>query len=91
MPKTSTKKNKYGIGELITVPFHLSSGTLKVQCVITDERNVYGRLEVEISPLEGEGSAWVQVTRLDDGTGPTADRSKGWQGTHHEPNPSTSP
>ena len=89
MPKTTstettTKKNDYEIGATITVPFHLSAGTLYVSCVIVDERNVFGRRDVEVSPLEGSGSAWVQISRIEDGTGPTADRSKGWQETHNQ-------
>ena len=86
MSKTSTtKKNDYEVGSTVAVPFHLSAGTLYVSCVITDERNVFGRRDVEVSPLEGSGVAWVQISRIEDGTGPTAHRSKGWQDTHNRP------
>jgi hypothetical protein len=84
MSTTAKKKSKYEIGTNVEVPIHLSSGTITVTCVIVDDRQVFGRHEVEVSPLAGGGLAWVRVDRLEDGTGPT-NRSKTWQLTHNGP------
>lgn len=83
--KTAMKKNEtYEIGDTIAVPLHLSAGTLTVNCVVVDKRTVYGRSDIQVSPVDGEGAAWVRLDRIEDGTGPTADRSKGWQAGHNE-------
>jgi hypothetical protein len=82
---TQTKKNEYEVGGIAPVPMHLSAGTLTVECVIVDERQVFGRHEIQVTPVNGEGLAWVRVDRIVDGKGPTADRSKGWQRTHNAP------
>ncbi len=85
MTQSTTKKNEsYEIGDTVQVPLHLSGGTLFPNCVIVDKRSNYGREDIQVSPVDGEGASWVRVDRIEDGTGPTADRSKGWQETHNE-------
>ena len=85
--KTTAKKNKYALGDILSVPFHGSSGTIYFSCVVTDTRRSYGRPELEVTPLEGEGRIWVREDRLEDGSGPTT-RSKGWQISHNLSNKS---
>lgn len=35
-----------------------------VPVMITDARNVYGRDQVLVQPLRGEGTAWIQLDRV---------------------------
>ena len=91
MSTKTTKKSKYEVGALVMVPMHLSAGTLTVNCIIVDERQVFGRHEVQVTPYDGDGIAWVRIDRIEDGTGPTANRSKAWQAQHNESNQSGTP
>lgn len=52
------------IGQLRLVPFRLSTQTLEVECLITDTRTIFGRTEWQITPVKGEGSAWVREDGL---------------------------
>jgi len=63
------------VGQVREVPFHLSANDLIVECLVIDERSVFGRTEYQITPVAGHESAWVQPS------GPKVG-GKAWQGRH---------
>jgi hypothetical protein len=81
-----TKKKSKGlrIGDTVEVPFHLSSVTLWVPCVVLDTRTHFGRVEWELSPVGGRGDAWITEDKIISGTGPSM-YSKQWQENHNKP------
>ena len=42
--------------------YHINGLTLRV--MVTDIRQVWGRIDAQITPLEGAGSIWVNVESL---------------------------
>lgn len=40
-------------------------GALRVAVEILDVRNAYGRLDLHVVPVEGEGSAWVSDANVE--------------------------
>ena len=55
------------VGRVYGVPFHMSKSTLTINCVVLDTRTVYGRDEVKIAPVDGDGAAWVTEDTLTGG------------------------
>ena len=37
---------------------------IKFNCKITDVRTAFGRIDVELQPMEGEGLHWVSAARV---------------------------
>lgn len=46
------------IGKLVLVP--MNGTKMYAYCIVKDFKNVYGIDRVQVTPLEGEGEAWVQ-------------------------------
>jgi hypothetical protein len=69
------------VGQVRKIPFRLSTSTLTVSCLVMDQRVVFGRTEWQITPVDGEGTAWVQEANLLDDSGPRVVNEK-FQGRH---------
>ena len=49
------------IGELVYLE---AAPGLRVVCIVRDVRRAFGRLDVEIEPAQGTGSAWVNASSV---------------------------
>ena len=76
-----TKTDIIEVGQVRAIPFHMSKDTLVFNCVILDTRLVYGRHEVKIAPVDGEGAAWVTEDTVKGKTAATV-TTKHRQGRH---------
>ena len=47
-----------------TATYHVNSLDIKV--IIKDARAVFGRIDYQITPVAGSGSAWVQSLAIDE-------------------------
>lgn len=47
------------VGQVREVVFHLSTFDIIVDCLVLEQRSVYGRTEWQITPVAGRGEAWV--------------------------------
>ena len=52
------------IGRDASMRVNLSSSSVRVPVKILDARRTYGRWRFFVSPIDGEGSAWVGSDRL---------------------------
>lgn len=48
------------VGMTVNVRFE----SLQVLCTITDVKMAYGRARVQIKPLAGDGTQWVELSRV---------------------------
>lgn len=46
-------------GQTRMIPIGLSSGTILVECLLVERRVVFGRVEWLVTPVSGEGAAWI--------------------------------
>ena len=51
------------VGQVRNITVELAD-TLRVTCLVVEERRVYGRVEYLVTPIEGEGTAWVRADRI---------------------------
>lgn len=49
----------WAVGQVREVLFHLSTTDVTVECLVTDQRAIFGRTEWQIIPVAGHGTAWV--------------------------------
>lgn len=61
--------DEVGVGQARRLALNLRSGTLTLVCLVAEKRVVYGRTEYLITPVEGEGEAWVNEAALHAGKG----------------------
>ncbi len=54
-----SKNNTITVGEVRLVTFKVNKNTVKVSCVVLDTRQAYGRKEVKVAPVEGDGAVWI--------------------------------
>jgi len=59
--KLSVKK----LAELIGETRRLRTGGLRVDVVVRDVREVFGRVDCLVTPVAGSGGQWVAFDRLD--------------------------
>lgn len=62
---THQKPTNIKVGGTVPVPFRLHSAVLTVDCVVVETRQVYGRTEWLVVPVQGHGQAWVRDDSLD--------------------------
>lgn len=43
----------------------IEGGSLTIDVKVLDARKVYGRIDVLVTPIEGEGEAWFCHTKVD--------------------------
>lgn len=60
MATYTTNQLKPAIGQVVSVRFE----GLEIICTITDTKASYGNIRVQIVPLRGEGSQWVELGRV---------------------------
>lgn len=53
------------LAELIGETRRLRTGGLRVDVVVRDVREVFGRVDYLVSPVAGSGGCWVSFDRLD--------------------------
>jgi len=59
------------IGQTGTIAVQ-GDGDMRVQVEVTDTKTAYGNVRVQVSPILGSGSAWVNLSRVRlDGAVPT--------------------
>jgi hypothetical protein len=66
---TTTTNLVLEVGNVVPVPINLSTATITVNCLILDQRQVYGRTEFKMAPVSGDGAAWVTEKSILDGKG----------------------
>jgi len=66
LPITPASK-PVAVGQVRLVPLRLSTNTLMVPCLVADTRAIFGRTEFQVTPVSGEGYAWVQEVNLGEG------------------------
>jgi len=54
------------IGQTVLVRFE----SIAVKCTVTDAKSAYGRIRLEVRPVSGTGSQWVELDRI---AGPVED------------------
>ena len=52
------------MGVAIGVAVMYQSGELSFACVVTDAKNAYGQVRVQITPMTGDGSQWVNASSV---------------------------
>lgn len=48
------------IGQTVSARFE----DLTIICTVLDVKSSYGRVRLQVAPLSGTGSQWVEITRL---------------------------
>ena len=58
--KKTTNSKTIEVGQVRLIPFKANKGAvLRVTCVVLELRQAYGRNEVKVAPIEGEGAVWI--------------------------------
>jgi hypothetical protein len=48
------------IGAAVLVQFE----SLSVRCIVSDAKSAYGRVRIQVQPESGQGSQWVELSRI---------------------------
>jgi|TARA_R110002110_G_C13325754_1_gene706387 hypothetical protein len=48
--------------KILDKKYHYAINNLVITCIINDFKWGYGRLRIQIAPVEGEGQTWVEPT-----------------------------
>lgn len=48
------------IGASVLVQFE----SLSVCCIVSDAKSAYGRVRIQVQPQSGQGSQWVELSRI---------------------------
>jgi hypothetical protein len=59
-PLEWTPPHEVDVGQLVDVPIRTQNRMIVVRCLVLAERWAYGRVEYEVTPVEGSGATWVR-------------------------------
>jgi hypothetical protein len=57
---TWTAPEDVEVGSTALVPVRTQQAMIVVPCTVLDQRVVYGRVEYQVSPVNGQGATWIQ-------------------------------